>query len=79
MALGGVATGIIKAHEADSVAGTINNNGCTCMLCARAARIGIIMVVEAILEVNSVTKVISAQIVRIINQVGASHDAEMPS
>jgi len=42
------------------------------MFCAGAARIGIIMVVEVILEVNSVTKVISAQNARIINQVGAS-------
>ena len=41
------------------------------MLCASAANIEIIIVVEAIFEVNSVTKVISAQIARIITQVGA--------
>ena len=40
MALGGVATGIINAHDAESVAGIISKRGFVFMATAMDARIG---------------------------------------
>ena len=57
MAFGGVATGIMKAHDADKVAGIISSSGLTFMATATEARIGRIISVVAVLEVSSVRKV----------------------
>ena len=61
MALGGVATGSIKAQEADIVAGIISMKGCTLTAKEVAAKIGIKVVAVAVLEVTSVKKVISRE------------------
>ena len=60
MALGGVATGNIKAMEALRVAGNINNNGLMWMETDREAITGKIIWVVAVLEVSSVMKVINS-------------------
>ena len=57
MALGGVATGSMKAHDAEIVAGIINKNGCTLMAKAVAAKMGIKMVAIAVFELTSVKNV----------------------
>ena len=57
MALGGVATGIMKAQEAERVAGIINSRGLAFMATATEARMGRIISVVAVLDVNSVRKV----------------------
>ena len=62
MAFGGVATGSIKAQEAESVAGIISSNGLTSMATAREPRIGRIISVVAVFDVSSVRKVIIRQI-----------------
>ena len=59
-ALGGVATGSMKAQDAATVAATINIKGCTSMVKAMGARIGSIMDVVAIFEVISVRKLTAA-------------------
>ena len=66
MALGGVATGIIKAQDAEKVAGIINNNGLICMAIPTDARMGRIISVVAVLDFNSVKNVILVQIMTII-------------
>ena len=66
IALGGVATGIIKAQDAESVAGIINNIGFVFMAKATDAKIGRIISVVAVLDVNSVKKVRPKQMMRII-------------
>jgi hypothetical protein len=66
MALGGVATGIIKAQEAESVAGIMSISGFVFMATATDASIGKIISVVAVLEVNSVKKVRLKQITSII-------------
>jgi len=58
MALGGVPAGIIKAQEAEIVAGIINNSGWICPATAIAAKTGSNNWVMAVLLVNSVRKVI---------------------
>ncbi len=70
MALGGVATGIMKAHEAESVAGIISISGLTRMATATEARIGRIISVVAVLEVSSVRKVMVRQMTMIIKNGG---------
>ena len=61
MALGGVATGNIKAQDAEKVAGIINIRGFICMDKDTDAKIGRIIWVEAVFDVNSVKKVIVRQ------------------
>ena len=56
--LGGVATGSINANEADIITGIIMSIGCASTLVAMASKIGNIKTVDAVLEVNSVKKVI---------------------
>ena len=57
IAFGGVATGIIKAQDAESVAGIIRKSGFIFMAKERAAKIGRIIWVVAVLDVSSVKKV----------------------
>ena len=66
MALGGVATGSIKAMDAARVAGIINSNGLSSILTERPARMGSIISVVAVFDVNSVKKVIMRAINAII-------------
>lgn len=56
MALGGVATGNMKAKEQDTVAGTIRNRGWILMALDNAPKIGSNISTVAALEVNSVKK-----------------------
>ena len=65
MAFGAVATGNIKAHEADKVAGIITNSTGMSALIAVAAKIGSTKVVVAKFELSSVKNVIQRQIKRI--------------
>ena len=60
IAFGGVADGIIKASDAEIVAGSINNNGFTSILMAKPAKTGKNVSTVATLEVSSVKKVISS-------------------
>ena len=62
MALGGVATGSMKAQETEKVAGIIRRRGCTPSPLATAASIGIIRVAVAVLDVSSVRKVRSVAV-----------------
>jgi hypothetical protein len=55
-ALGGVATGSMKAQDAAIVAEIINRNGCTSILIAIGANIGKSIAVVARLDVISVNK-----------------------
>ena len=57
IALGGVATGIINAIEAEMVAGIINKSGLMPIAAAVAAKIGSNVCVVAVFEVSSVKKV----------------------
>ena len=57
MALGGVATGSMKAHEADRVAGIISKRGFTRIAVDNEPRIGNIISVVAVFDVSSVRKV----------------------
>ena len=57
IAFGGVATGNMKAHEADIVAGIMRRNGCTSSPTAVAARIGRKIVAIAVFDVISVRNV----------------------
>lgn len=61
IALGGVATGIMNAQEADIVAGIISIKGCSPVATATAARIGKIISVVAVFDVTSVKKVMEKQ------------------
>jgi len=58
MAFGGVATGSMKAQDADTVAGTIKRYGWTPRTEARAAITGISRVAVAVFEVSSVALVV---------------------
>ena len=62
MALGGVATGIMKAQDAEIVAGIISIKGCSPVATATAANMGRIISVVAVFDVTSVRKVIEKQI-----------------
>jgi hypothetical protein len=62
IAFGGVATGIIKAQEADRVAGIIRSKGLILIATATPAKIGRTISVVAVFEVSSVKKVSMAQI-----------------
>ena len=64
IALGGVATGSIKAIEADIVAGIMSINGLIPVLMAIPAKIGRTISVVAVLEVSSVKNVITKQIIK---------------
>jgi hypothetical protein len=66
MALGGVATGSIKAMEADIVAGIINKRGFRLRAKAVPFIIGNNAAVVAVLDVNSVKKVNRRQIMKTI-------------
>ena len=68
MALGGVATGSIKAHDADMVAGIIKSKGLTPRASAVLLITGSKAAVVAVLLVNSVRKVIKRHIVPTINK-----------
>ena len=68
MALGGVATGSIKAIEADKVAGIISITGLIPVVIAIPARIGSTISVVAVFEVSSVKKVITMQIMSMIKK-----------
>ena len=59
MAFGGVATGNIKAIEAESVAGIMSKRGFKFTETERAANIGRKICVVAVFEVSSVRNVIS--------------------
>jgi len=67
IAFGGVATGSIKAHEADRIAGIISISGFIFIATDKAAGIGRIIWVVAVFEVNSVRNVINKQMTIIIN------------
>ena len=56
-ALGGVATGIMKAIDEEMVAGRINTSGCVCRLTDQLAKIGRSIESVATLEVSSVKNV----------------------
>ena len=62
IALGGVATGSIKAQEHDNVPGIISNSGFNLTATAKVANIGRMIPVVAVLEVNSVRNVMMKQI-----------------
>ena len=66
IAFGGVATGSINAIEADIVAGSMNNNGFISVDTDNPARTGRSISIVAVLEVNSVRKVIVKAIIAII-------------
>ena len=66
IALGGVATGIINAQDADIVAGIISNKGLVSMAMATDANIGSIISVVAVFDVSSVKNVRPKQIITII-------------
>ena len=70
IALGGVATGSIKAQDADIVAGTIKRKGLIPIASAVAARIGIKIVEVAVFDVTSVRKVSIKQVIMIITIKG---------
>ena len=59
IALGGVATGNIKAIDALIVAGSMINNGCMPILIDNPAKMGNIISIVAVLDVSSVKNVIS--------------------
>lgn len=73
IAFGGVATGIIKAQDADIVAGIIMRSGFIFIAILTEARIGRIISVVAVFEVSSVKKVIERHIVR-ITKIGLTSD-----
>jgi hypothetical protein len=81
IALGGVATGSINASEAANVAGIINSRGLTWIVTARPARMGRIISVVAVLDVNSVSKDIMVTIteVRTMGWVPANPDNCSPN
>lgn len=66
IALGGVATGIIKAQDAERVAGIISNRGLICIATATDANIGRTISVVAVFDVSSVKNVNPKQIIIII-------------
>ena len=70
IAFGGVATGSMKAQEADNAAGIISRKGWIHVAAARAPRTGIIMVVVAVFDVTSVRNVRSKQMHSIMMMVG---------
>ena len=72
MALGGVATGSIKAQEADIVAGIISNSGEMSRAIDVPARIGMNRVIVATLDVSSVIKLTIRQRMSIRRGVGSS-------
>ena len=59
MAFGGVATGSIKAQLAAIVDGMAINNGLIFMANEKAIKIGVKVAIVAVLEFNSVKKIIS--------------------
>jgi hypothetical protein len=75
IAFGGVATGNIKAKEAETVAGNIRSNGFIFRATAREASIGSIVLVIAVLDVNSVRKTITKQIDRIKTGIDAPENS----
>ena len=70
MALGGVATGSINAHDAATVAGTIKKNGCSPMAIAVAPKMGRIMVAIAVFEMTSVKKMVAETTMKMITIIG---------
>ena len=70
IALGAVATGIIKAKLALMVAGSINIIGLTLIASAVESKIGINTAVVAVLLVISVRKETEIHIIPTINQIG---------
>lgn len=70
MALGGVATGNIKAKEQATVAGSMRYHGWTQMLSPNEARMGRKMVAVAVFEVTSVKPVIRAHTMATMAQGG---------
>ena len=72
IALGGVATGIIKAQDAERVAGIMRISGLTFIAQATDASTGRIISVVAIFDVNSVKNVRLPHIEGIIIIVGVS-------
>ena len=70
IAFGGVATGNIKAHDADIVAGIIKRYGWILVATASAPNTGIIIVVVAVLDVTSVKKVSRRHMQSIMIMVG---------
>ena len=70
MALGGVATGSMKALLAAKAAGKINSKGGSSRPTATAKRIGTIVAVVAVLLVNSVRKTTAAVVSNTIIQTG---------
>ena len=66
IALGGVATGSMKANEQERVPGIIKNRGLTFIATAMAARIGRRISAVAVLDVSSVKKVIKKQMIKMI-------------
>lgn len=72
-ALGGVATGNIKAHEAESVAPTISTCGCKPITSDNEINIGSIILTVATLDVTSVRKFTEPTMIGI--KVNASIDS----
>ena len=66
IALGGVATGIINAQDAEIVAGIISNRGLVSIAIATDANIGRTISVVAVFDVSSVKNVIPKQIIIIM-------------
>ena len=79
IAFGGVATGSIKAHDAEMAAGAIKRRGFIVAAIAVAAKMGINIVDTAVLEVISVIKVINRQTDNIIIITGKLDTAAIPS
>ena len=78
IAFGGVATGSIKAKEADRVAGNIKNKGLISVVIEMPAKTGKIISVVAVFEVSSVKKVIIKAIIAIIN-IGCNDTIQLSS
>ena len=72
IALGGVATGIIKAQDAERVAGIMRIRGLVFIAQATEARTGRIISVVAVFDVNSVKNVMLPHSKGIIISVGVS-------
>ncbi len=79
MALGGVATGSIKAHEAAIAVGIIKRIGLASMAMAIAPMMGMKTVEIAVLEVTSVRKVMDKQIPNRTNKMGSPFNTTNPS
>lgn len=70
IALGGVATGNMKAYEQVAVAGSMRNSGLTCTVYAISDKIGKRILAIAVLDATSVMAAVIMQIINIIANGG---------